>query len=318
MVSIIVVTYNHENYIAQCLDSILNQCIDESIEVIVSDDASTDKTVDIISKFKKRYASTIKPTYRITNVGATRNLLEALYQATGDYIAFCDGDDYWIDTYKLKKQIKFLKNNDKYIGCVNKILVVGDEGNPLSVQNVSWINDSKSYSLKDYDCIKLPGHLSSLCFKKTILISRYFIDELFIHPQVGDKFIFLLTLSQGNIKFMPDEMSVYRLTRNKISNNFVAKLYGDNVSWVIDDLKIVMAMQKWLLKHKSIKKLFIKYKSQLFLTLLFQKLKGYETASILTFFSYCENKSLVILRMPIAVVEQAINKIKLILGYSIR
>lgn len=318
MLSVIVITYNHEKYIHQCLESILKQCIEEPIEVIVSDDASSDKTVDIINKFKREYSSIIKPIYRSINVGATRNLLEALYQAKGEYVAFCDGDDYWTDNYKLKKQINFLKQNKTYIGCVNKISVIDDNGKLMKCQNISWINRENSYNLRQYDGIILPGHLSSLCFKKTNLITRNLIDELFIHPQVSDKFIFLLILSQGNIKFISDEMSVYRFNRNKNSNNFVTSLYREKVSRVLDDLNMVLAMQKWLFKRQGIHKRFLKYKSQLLVTLLFQKIKGYKTPSIRTFFTSSESECLIVLRMPFAVVEQVINKIKLVLGYSIR
>ena len=102
LVSIVVITYNHEKYVRKCLDSILMQNVDFSFEIIISDDFSTDQTAQIITEYQVQYPDIIKPYLRTLNVGATRNQYDCFLRCTGDYIAILDGDDFWINNLKLK------------------------------------------------------------------------------------------------------------------------------------------------------------------------------------------------------------------------
>ena len=129
LLSIVVITYNHEKYIRKCLDSILMQDVDFSFEIIISDDLSTDQTAQIITEYQDKYPDIIKPNLRTINVGASKNQYDCFLRCTGKYIAILDGDDFWIDKLKLKIQIDFLKNNDTFIACTQRYSVVDENDN---------------------------------------------------------------------------------------------------------------------------------------------------------------------------------------------
>ena len=100
LVSVRCITYNHEPYIAQAIDGFLMQKTDFPFEVIIHDDASTDKTADIIREYEKKYPLIIKPIYQTENQyskrdGSVAKVIDS--KLRGRYIAYCEGDDYWID-----------------------------------------------------------------------------------------------------------------------------------------------------------------------------------------------------------------------------
>jgi lipopolysaccharide biosynthesis glycosyltransferase len=147
MVSVICLTYNHREFIERTLEGIISQETDFDFEVIVSDDASTDGTQDIIRKFHDKYPNKIKNVLRDVNVGIGQNCYEALKMAKGKYLAGCDGDDFWIDSHKLQEQIDFLESNSDYTICCSSLIIADNDK-----KNISFINDyiSKNYILKDY------------------------------------------------------------------------------------------------------------------------------------------------------------------------
>ena len=118
LVSISCITYNHEPYIAQALNGFLMQKTSFPFEVLIHDDASTDRTADILREYEKKFPNLIKPIYQkenqyskgFTSVSATWNFP----RAQGKYIALCEGDDYWIDENKLQMQVDFLEKNPEY------------------------------------------------------------------------------------------------------------------------------------------------------------------------------------------------------------
>ena len=112
-ISILVVTYNQEKYIQQCLDSILMQQIDFEYEVIIGDDCSTDNTAAICDLYAEKY-SNFHVYHHPKNLGHVGNWEFCLNQCHGEYIAILEGDDFWIDNRKLQKQVDyqdFLDNN---------------------------------------------------------------------------------------------------------------------------------------------------------------------------------------------------------------
>lgn len=118
LVSVSVLSYNHVDYIGDCLDSILEQERDFEIEILIHDDGSTDGTQDVICKYQEQYPDIIKPilqpenlyTKGFGNFGLRYNFT----RAKGKYIAMCDADDYWVHKEKLKRQVAFLDENPKY------------------------------------------------------------------------------------------------------------------------------------------------------------------------------------------------------------
>lgn len=121
LVSVLCCSYNHENYIAAALESIVNQKTDFPLEVIVSDDASTDKTQSIIRQYAQKYPGIIKAVLRDKNVGVGENCYEALKKVSGKYLAICDGDDCWLDEHKLQKQITFMEAHPDFAVCCSDV-----------------------------------------------------------------------------------------------------------------------------------------------------------------------------------------------------
>ena len=120
VVSINTLAYNHEKYIAQCIEGILMQKTNFAFELLIHDDASTDKTADIIREYEKKYPNIVKPIYQTENQWSKKIKISSTYQyprAKGKYIAICEGDDYWIDENKLQMQVDFLENNPEYGMC---------------------------------------------------------------------------------------------------------------------------------------------------------------------------------------------------------
>ncbi len=113
VVSIQCLVYNHEAFLRKCLEGFVNQVTNFHYEAIIHDDASTDGSVNIIKEYAKEYPDIIKPIFQSENqytkggYGLIFNILHQ--QSKGDFIAICEGDDYWTDPYKLQKQVDVLK-----------------------------------------------------------------------------------------------------------------------------------------------------------------------------------------------------------------
>lgn len=119
LVSVCMITYNHEPYIAQAIEGVLNQKTKFSYKLIIGDDCSTDKTLEICKEYEIKFPNIIEvlPPLR-RNIGIAKNLYRTLNACNGEYIAFCEGDDYWTDPMKLEWQINYLKHNpDIYLTC---------------------------------------------------------------------------------------------------------------------------------------------------------------------------------------------------------
>lgn len=131
-VSISCITFNHAPYIRECLDGFLMQRCNFKFEILIHDDASTDKTQSIIKEYQKKYPEIIKPILRKDNLYSKGergfNARFNYTRAKGKYIAICEGDDFWTDPLKLQKQVDFLDNNPEVIVCFHNRSVLGFDG----------------------------------------------------------------------------------------------------------------------------------------------------------------------------------------------
>lgn len=116
MVSVVMITYGHEKFIAEAIDGVLMQEINFPVELIIANDCSPDNTDIIIQKYIKEdpKGQIIKYFLQEKNIGMMPNFIIALHQAQGKYVAICEGDDYWTDPLKLQKQVNFLEEHEDY------------------------------------------------------------------------------------------------------------------------------------------------------------------------------------------------------------
>lgn len=222
-VSVIVPTYFHESYISQALDSILMQVCSLRYEILVGDDASQDHTPEIIEDYAVRYPGVIYPILRKKNIGANRNGLDLNRRARGKYIAVLEGDDYWLDPNKLKKQWEFLEENPEYIGCCGKCLVINQKGEPDYDQHPKFFRNKKVLTFNEFlDCWELPGQIGTLMYRNIFREMRGKDDSILYQAdtRVGDKTMMLLLLSRGPIYCSNDVLSCYRYVTQGGHNHF--------------------------------------------------------------------------------------------------
>lgn len=131
-VSVLMVTRNHSAFIDQAIQSALTQDISALIEVIVSDDASTDDTFEKVRGWAIRDARVIGARHE-RQVGVFHNVQRALSRCRGEYVAFLDGDDYWLDPSKLSRQVRFLETHREYVGVFENVLLVNEMGDSLRI-----------------------------------------------------------------------------------------------------------------------------------------------------------------------------------------
>lgn len=219
MVSICCLAYNQEKYIKKTLDSFLMQKCDFKFEVIVHDDASTDNTADIIKEYEKNYPELITAVCQTENQYSKGGKIFKNFvypHAKGKYIAFCEGDDYWIDPLKLQKQVDALEKNDDCSMCICRVKGVFEDETPA---NKNYPNFDMDTGVKDCKSI-----LEYICTNDYVFqtSSYFFIAEKLkefannsprfaqVSP-TGDLSTMMYFLTLGNIYYIDEEMSCYRL-----------------------------------------------------------------------------------------------------------
>lgn len=137
LVSICCITYNHEDYIRDAIESFLMQKTEFSFEILIHDDASTDRTADIIKEYEEAYPDIIKPIYQIDNHYSKGIAVEKINfeRAIGKYIALCEGDDFWTDPNKLQKQVEFMESCQECSLCVHGGYVVNAADKKIQYYN---------------------------------------------------------------------------------------------------------------------------------------------------------------------------------------
>ena len=120
-VSVAMMTYFHEKYIAEAIDSVLSQITTYTYEIVISDDGSADGTREILKDYAERYPSIIKIHFNERNLGISKNNYETRRRCRGRYIATLSGDDYWLDAHKLQTQVEYL---DAHPDCFATVTAV--------------------------------------------------------------------------------------------------------------------------------------------------------------------------------------------------
>ncbi len=209
VVSICVVTYNHEKFIAKCLDGVLMQKTSFPIEAIVGDDCSSDRTREIILSYAAKYPDVIKPSFLEKNVGAGRNHFRNVYpKLTGKYIAICDGDDCWTDPMKLQRQVDLLEKNPGYVMCFHKVNTMDQHGNLIYAEKES----DKVVKYSSSDIIHLSIPTLSVVYRNCV---QTFPEEI-CSVKSGDTFLFGMLSTYGGAISMGMVAANYRIHTNGV------------------------------------------------------------------------------------------------------
>lgn len=202
-VSVLCSTYNHAQYIRQALDSMLMQKTNFDFEILINDDHSTDGTTEIIEEYQQKYPNTVKVVFHRENMYSkgVRGMMARylLPKAKGEYIALCEGDDYWTDENKLQLQVDFLDKNSGYSVCFHPVCVEGG-------------GDAKAV----YPDKKADFTMESLLranYIQTNSVMYRALDYANLHNGVmpGDWYLHIYHAEFGEIGFIDKIMGVYRL-----------------------------------------------------------------------------------------------------------
>ena len=201
-VSVCMITYGHEKFIEQAVNGILMQETDFEVELIISDDCSPDDTSAVVEKILKNHpkSSCIRYLKREKNLGILKNLELALNAGKGEYVAFCDGDDYWIDPLKLQKQVDFLDNHKQYVACGCDVDVL--HHGKLEVTQPPYLEASYSQMEVGYG----HGFPTVTAVFRNLDFTPFFQYE----PLVGDLELYLYLSQFGDFKKLPFVGAVYR------------------------------------------------------------------------------------------------------------
>jgi glycosyltransferase involved in cell wall biosynthesis len=241
LVSIVSLTYNHEKYIKQALDSFVMQKTNFNYEIVVHDDASSDNTPNIIKEYELKYPNLFRPIYQEENQKSKGGGIVtriAFYAARGKYIAICEGDDYWTDPRKLQKQVDFLEANPDY-GLVHTDCVIVDKnGNPLPDD----ILDNKRKAIRDgkvfYPLLEKNNFISTLtvCCRADIMkeLSDRILSENLWYVQ--DYWHWLHISMQSKIKYFPEKTAAYREHQDGISKAYSNKYFAKRYLYFITEV----------------------------------------------------------------------------------
>lgn len=186
-VSVCMITYGHEKYIRDAIEGVLMQECDFEVELILANDCSPDKTDEIIQNIliDNPIKLKIKYFHNEKNLGMTPNFVFALQQATGKYIALCEGDDYWTDPFKLQKQVDFLEANQQAAGCFHHASLVNE--NDVIINEIYNPQVSNLECYNQEECLTILGSSYATCslvFRSEVLedlpkvLTLQFCDEL--------------------------------------------------------------------------------------------------------------------------------------------
>lgn len=204
-VSVCCITYKQEQYVAQAIDSFLMQKTTFPFEIVIGEDCGGDDTLLILNNYQKRYPNLIKIITSEQNVGANANLLRVLNAARGDYIAICEGDDYWVYDLKIQEQFDCLQNSHKVNICFAKAMTLDKNGLFNSVTNY------KENVFTVSDVTRGGGGFmvtATIFFRRKVV---EFIPEWFSKAPIGDFYLQVIASLGGGALYINQTVAVYRL-----------------------------------------------------------------------------------------------------------
>lgn len=202
VVSVICISFNQEKYITQALDGFVMQKTDFVFEVIIADDSSSDDTPRIIDEYARKYPDIIKPILRKKNLGPQANFVDALKKGSGNYIAICEGDDFWTDPFKLQKQVDFLDSH-KSSSLVFHPVRVFFENHEQEDTIFPKTTDARMFTVSNL--LK-----NNFIQTNSVMYRRISYDAISLDVMPFDWYLHLFHAKGGKIGFINEVMSAYR------------------------------------------------------------------------------------------------------------
>ena len=222
-----IITYNQKDYISKCIDGVLMQKVNFSMEIVIGDDKSTDGTREILINYANKYPDLIMLNLRDVRgegIPGKQNFVSTLEMCKGEYISLCDGDDYWTDPLKLQKQVDFLEENLDYVLCFHQVNILKP--------NDEIVDDFITKVPENYETIETLALFGNYIHTPSVVF-RNIINALpleFEHSPIGDFFLYLILAEYGKLKFLEEKMAVYR--------------HGVGVFSAETDMKILLMLSK--------------------------------------------------------------------------
>jgi len=215
-VSVCCITYNHEAYLVQAIESVLTQKTDFTVEMVIGEDCSADGTRRIAQEYECRYPGRIRVLTPAHNLGIMPNLMATMARCTGEFIAFLEGDDYWTDPTKLQRQVEALRAQPASAMCFHDAEIFYDDNSSPSC-NFS-VKFAEILSASGTDCREFTQHdlgrlgwfmpSASMLFRASGLLP---LPGWFVGVFSGDYTLQLLSTRHGSALYLPHVMSRYRL-----------------------------------------------------------------------------------------------------------
>ena len=229
VVSVLIITYNQEKYIEQAILGAINQKCNFPFEIVIGEDCSSDKTLEICNHYQKIYPNNIRVIANKTNKGLLNNYFDTLLLCQGKYIADCAGDDFWTDEYKLHRQVEILENNP------NSSLTYTDYSHYLQDSNTfihnrqTFLNNKpqkhiRTYQDDVYELLNQHEHpfifVGTSCFRMSAFLNSYNKHTEYFRNPIYTCEDFQLTfflLKEGDFYYEDIETTAYRIIPNTIS-----------------------------------------------------------------------------------------------------
>jgi glycosyltransferase involved in cell wall biosynthesis len=263
--SIIVPTFNHSKFITQMLEGVFVQKTDFDVEIIIGDDASTDDNAMIIKAYAEKYPSKIKAFLHSKNLGPAeprelggKNNVGFLFgQSKAEYIALCEGDDFWTDPLKLQKQVDFLDKNPEYSLCHHQLEIIYEDNSPTHLFNPENQQDTSSIDDLLADNSWLLGTASTV-FRN---VFTHGMPDWWWKTASGDLGIFIEVARFGKIKYLPEIMAAYRKHRGGMTNIHTPqnRFFLNNRMEMFQNLTNFLGQEHFEILNKTI----LKYQNEL-------------------------------------------------------
>lgn len=230
VVSVLMLTYNHGDYLAEAIEGVVNQITDFPFELLISEDCSIDNTFEIASQYQKKFPRLIRIFKSNKNSGAQSSIKQLVLQSQAKYISFCEGDDYWISANKLQKQVELI-SSDINIGIVHT-----DYKRCLYIFNKWRVIDKHGFRATHSKENNLEGDLFNTVFSempaitctvmyRTAVVKQY-INSQFFDPKIplGDLPLLAFATSCYKVAYIKKATAVYRLSPNSATRGNPEKL----------------------------------------------------------------------------------------------